>query len=185
MQQAAHKLSQSLVERGFPPFRMGLGINTGLVRVGDMGSYLRRTYTALGDPVNLASRLEGLTKYYHCDVLVSESVVERAPAFVYRLIDRVRVKGKDKAIAIFIPLCERSSASDELLQLVANWNQGLGLFYEQRWDEFLQRIQNLEPGLLRLWPEDAMLHEYRQRAERYRQQPPPQPWDGVVTFDEK
>src|SRR5699024_10082942 len=94
MQQRLHQLRQEFAQEGLPQFAIGIGVNTGLMNVGDMGSQYRRAYTVLGDAVNLASRLEGLTDFYQLPVLVSDTTKAAAPAFSYRTIDKVRVKGR-------------------------------------------------------------------------------------------
>ena len=104
MQEAAHRLSQDFLARGWPPLAIGVGVNTGSMVVGDMGSNVRKAYTVMGDSVNLASRLEGLTKVYGVGVLVGEATFNALSGWVCREIDRVKVKGKDQAIAIYEPL---------------------------------------------------------------------------------
>ena len=99
MQEAAHRLSQDFLARGWPPLAIGVGVNTGSMVVGDMGSNVRKAYTVMGDSVNLASRLEGLTKVYGVGVLVGEATFNALSGWVCREIDRVKVKGKDQAIA--------------------------------------------------------------------------------------
>ena len=104
MQRTLSDLQPHFKERGWPQIHIGVGINTGRVSVGNMGSEVRVAYTVMGDAVNLASRLEGITKEYGVGVLVGEATKDAAPEFVYRELDLVRVKGKDKPVAIFEPL---------------------------------------------------------------------------------
>ena len=89
--------TQRFAARGWPALKIGVGVNSGTVRVGDMGSQLRRAYTAMGDAVNVASRLEGRTKHYGVGILVGEATRSRVQDVVFREIDRVKVKGKDEA----------------------------------------------------------------------------------------
>ncbi|MGH1357229.1 MAG: CHASE2 domain-containing protein [Burkholderiaceae bacterium] len=103
MQEAVKRLSERFVARGFPPVSIGVGINTGVVRVGDMGSKLRRAYTVIGDAVNLASRLEALTKHYRIPIIVGEATRESCPVRQFEPIDTVVVTGRQGAVQIFAP----------------------------------------------------------------------------------
>src|SRR5262245_19746241 len=104
MQNRIAPMNEKFAARGWPPLQIGVGVNSGAVRVGNMGSRLRRAYTAMGDAVNVASRLEGRTKGYGVGILVGEATRERVKDVVFREIDRIKVKGKDEAIAIYEPL---------------------------------------------------------------------------------
>ncbi len=104
MQKAAKELNEKFSAKGWPTFKIGIGVNSGVMRVGDMGSQIRKAYTVMGDAVNLGSRLEGITKQYGADIIIGEGTKERISGFVCREIDRVQVKGKDEAVAIYQPL---------------------------------------------------------------------------------
>src|SRR5206468_4322478 len=92
--------------KGWPEIKIGVGLNSGEMTVGNMGSEFRMAYTVMGDAVNLGSRLESLTKNYGVYIIVSEFTKEKVPEYIYRELDVVRVKGKDKPVAIFEPICE-------------------------------------------------------------------------------
>src|SRR5262249_18847534 len=100
MQRECGQLNQKFAARGWPVLKIGIGVNSGQVRVGDMGSAVRRAYTAMGDPVNVASRLEGRTKNYGVGILVGEVTRRLATGVAFREIDKIKVKGKDEAVTI-------------------------------------------------------------------------------------
>ena len=193
MTQRLAALNADLRGRGLPEIGLGIGLNTGTVCVGDMGSNMRRSYTVMGDAVNLASRIEGLTRHYGVDVLVGEATrnaaAEPAPLAageVWRWVevDRVRVKGKRKPVTLFTPAsipAERAEPFDDEMRL---WLLALAAHRLQHWDASQARLQ----GLLTAYPESPFAGLYRQLGERtdhYRATPPPADWDGAHTFESK
>ncbi|MBD3898145.1 adenylate/guanylate cyclase domain-containing protein [Halomonas sp. ML-15] len=109
MREALEEVNRELRAEGKPPLSMGIGLNSGEMSVGNMGSRFRMAYTVMGDNVNIGSRLEGLTKEYGVDLIVSESVVARAPNWAFRRLDRVRVKGREQPLWIYEPLGSAAS----------------------------------------------------------------------------
>src|SRR5690606_28564344 len=135
MQAALTELNQVLTAKGWPSLAIGVGVNTGPMTVGDMGSPVRKSYTVMGDAVNLGSRLEGITKEYGVGIIVGEETREiLRKEFAFRELDRVRVKGKEEAIAIYEPLGREGELSPQVVEELRLWNQFLRLYRAQDWD---------------------------------------------------
>ncbi|MBI5006927.1 MAG: adenylate/guanylate cyclase domain-containing protein [Nitrosomonadales bacterium] len=181
MQRTLTALQPRLREKGWPEIHVGVGINTGRVSVGNMGSEVRVAYTVMGDAVNLASRLEGITKEYGAAVLVGEATREEAHEFVYRELDLVRVKGKDKPVAIFEPLGLAGEVEPAVLEEVKLFQQVLRLYRKQEWDKAELQLYNL----LKIAPKTKLYEVYAERVAYYRNNPPGENWDGVFVFKTK
>lgn len=181
MSAAVRKLNEEHRSQGIPEIGIGIGLNTGTMCVGDMGSDIRRSYTVIGDAVNLGSRLEGLSKTYGVDIVVSESTRKLATDYAWQELDRVRVKGKDQAVAIFWPVglsAELSKAqSDEL----RTWAALLKAYRAQDWDQCDVQLLNLE----RMNAKKYLYELYAQRVASMRQLPFDPSWDGATHFETK
>jgi class 3 adenylate cyclase len=156
-----------------------IGLATGEALVGNVGSRRRFNYTAMGDTVNLAARLEGANKGYGTSILASEATREAAgDAVAWREIDRVRVVGRQAPVGLFEPLGLAGEASPARLGLVAAFAGALADFRARRFAEAAGRFAALAG-------EDAVARRYAERAERFRAEPPPDSWDGVTTLETK
>jgi len=170
------ELQQGWVSQGLPAMEIGIGINTGIASVGNMGSSLRYGYTAMGDTVNLASRLEGLNKEYGTSILISEST--RADVtndqIIIREIDFIRVKGKNQPVTIF-EILSRQAAANDGKALVEMFGQGREAYKTRNWIAAKTAFEEV----LRRWPEDGPSRVFRGRCDEYLAEEPDADWDGV------
>jgi adenylate cyclase len=182
MQAELERINREVIRpKGWPQIRIGIGLNSGVMRVGDMGSKIRRAYTVMGDPVNLGSRLEGLTREYGVGILVGEETRRRASGFVFREVDRVRVKGKDEPVAIFEPLGREGEVDKSHTEEMKLWHQCLKQYRAQDWDHAEMSLLNLT----RMNPQAKLYKEFVERIAALRQAPPGPGWDGVTAFKTK
>jgi adenylate cyclase len=168
-------------QQGRPTLAIGVGLNTGPVNVGNMGSDRRLAWTVMGDNVNLASRLEGLTKEYGVRVVVAESTWQQVQAhFVGRDLDRIRVKGKQQPVGIFELLDFRENA-ERHGELLAGFEEAMRAYRRREWQE---AIAGFEALLIRS-PQDGPSQLFLRRSREFLAEAPPPDWDGVYVFTKK
>jgi len=181
MLEAIKKLNQNFKSKGQPEIKIGIGVNTGEMNVGNKGSEFRVDYTVLGDAVNLGSRLEGLTKKYGVNFIVNESTRHEVPEFEYRMLDIVKVTGKNKPVTIFEPIGLVENVSKSKRKQIKEFHHALKLYRLQNWDDAEQIIFQLSQQE----PERIIYRIYLDRIAFFRNNPPEENWDGVFTHTSK
>ncbi len=182
MARAVAQLNGEHLHKELPEIGVGIGLNTGTMCVGDMGSDIRRSYTVIGDAVNLGSRLEGLSKTYGVPLVVSDTTRALAPGFIWQELDRVRVKGKAQAVSIHTPIAPSSDPlAPEQLRELAEWQQFLAAYRAQEWAQCSLLLQCLQAAQ----PASILYSLYASRIEALRVLPFQPDWDGATQFDTK
>jgi adenylate cyclase len=183
MRSELQKLNERWHGEGIAPFKIGMGINQGEVLVGNIGSHEKMDPTVIGDSVNLASRLEGLTRIYGVDILVGPTAGELiSDSFHLRSVALVQVKGKTKPVEIFALIGAKSDPGDpEFLQRLETYEAGLRKFRER---DFTQ-AKVLFSQFIESYPEDALAKMYFERTLEYESQPPDDSWSAVEVFQKK
>jgi adenylate cyclase len=178
-----HKMQKKWEAQGKPRLDIGIGLNTGVASVGNMGSSLRYGYTALGDSVNLSSRLEGLNKDYGTHILVNETtyLAARDSGFIFRELDLIRVKGKLQPVVIYELIAFSSELTAETQTLLGRFCEARELYRQRRWLEAQTAFQSI----LDQWPNDGPARAYWKRCQEYLFDEPSMNWDGVFTMTHK
>jgi adenylate cyclase len=176
------ELRQEFLLAGLPPIHARIGINTGEMIIGNMGSSQRFDFTVIGDSVNLASRLEGAGKEYGIRILISEDTYSQAADRIeVRELDLLRVKGRDKPVRIYELLARRGQLPETLLKGRELFLCGLNFYRNQKWEEAKNHFQ----GVLDLLPDDGPSKTFIWRCEQFQESPPERGWDGVFQLKTK
>jgi adenylate cyclase len=181
MQRTLKSLQPQFKARNWPEIHIGVGLNTGRMSVGNMGSRIRLAYTVMGDAVNLASRLESITKEYGTDIIVGENTRAAVSDIVFRELDRVRVKGKDQAVTIFEPIGVQGEVAQARLDELELFRRALELYRSQNWDGAEMQFTDLQ----RVESEGKLCRAFLQRIAFLRANPSQSDWDGAFTFETK
>jgi len=181
MAHAVREINAEHRANGLPEIGIGIGLNTGTMCVGDMGSNIRRSYTVIGDAVNLGSRLEGLSKVYGVDIVVSESTKKLAPEFAWQELDKVRVKGKEQAVSIHWPMAPLERIGSEVADEGKTWATFLRAYRAQNWDQADVLLINL----MRMNAKKYLYQLYAERVASMRLLPFDPTWDGATNFETK
>ncbi len=177
MMEELGRLRKGWAERGLPDMDIGIGLNTGLMSVGNMGSATRFDYTVMGDQVNLGARLEGLNKNYGTHIIISEFT--RAAVgdhFTCRELDAVQVKGKNEPVTIF-ELLHKGPPNPEQDAWIKEFHQAFRLYKDQQWDQAMAAFSGMQ--------DDSVAKMYLKRCQEMKQNPPGEGWDGVFKMTTK
>ncbi len=177
-EQKLKNLAPELERLGGRPKGMRIGLNTGPAVVGNMGSVKRFDYTAMGDTINLASRLEGAAKFYQVTILIGESTYQAAKEhIVARPVDVIRVVGKMIPVTIYELIALKGEVAEEKIESLLVYERAWRLYLERDWAGALSLFSSLKP--------DHLATMYAERCQKFRLSPPSPDWDGVYELKEK
>lgn len=179
---ALKELNHRFAAEGLPPLQIRIGLHTGEAIVGNLGSARRFDYTVIGDSVNLASRLEGLNKFYGTQIVASETTVAEAGGQVeFRELDRVAVKGREAPVTVFEVLALRGELTPPLAGAREAFARGLDLYRQARFAEAAAAFA----AALEILPDDGPAQVFRERCRQFEVSPPPADWDAVFRPEAK
>jgi len=169
-----HQLEPAFKKNRWPILTIGIGVTSGSMYVGNIGSKFRMSYTVLGDTVNLGSRIESLTKHYKIPIIVSENTKQACPDHVFMEIDRVRVIGKEEAVTIYQPIARENTLDSKVWGLLSKHDIALKLYRKQRWREAINLFGELFDET-----HSSLYQIYIERCMLFQQSSPPREWDGI------
>ena len=181
MMEALERVNVDFAERGWAPVKIGIGLNSGDMSVGNMGSEFRMAYTVLGDAVNLGSRIEGITKNYGVDILVSEYTAAQATQYEYQEMDIVKVKGKDEPVAMLEPLGPIESVDKTRITERDHFHAFLTLYRQQQFEQALSDLKSMQEQ----YGDKLLFDLYTERCDQFLRHPPGNDWDGVFIAKSK
>lgn len=182
MIKALKTFNQENIGKGLPELKVGIGIHTGEVILGNIGSEKKLDYTVIGDSVNLTSRLEGLTKLYRCPIIISQDTYEHLQdKIICKILDYVKVKGKDKPIKIYEAIGEADSVDEETMKIARLTERAFEKYQERKFSDAI----NTYESILDMRSEDFLSKMFIERCRKYQQSEPPEDWDGYYAHETK
>jgi adenylate cyclase len=184
MKKMEQHLNEHFLDAGLSstPLHTRIGINTGEMVVGNMGTAQKMDYTIMGNSVNIASRLEGVNKQYGTWILASEATRNAAgEGFTWRQMGRVRVVGIQEPVRLFELIDERSAAGARTLEAIETFHRAQALFEGRQWDQAAELFAEVQKAL----PGDPPSEAFLKRCEEFKKKPLPENWDGVIDLTAK
>lgn len=167
IKQSAEQLNYTYRQRGWPTAALSIGVNTGLMRVGDMGSNIRRAYTVMGDAVNIAAKIQSLTGHYGVDILMGSDTAAKLQLTAFRSIDCVKFTGRRQVIELLEPIAKKVSLTPEAISEIEKWQKAVELYRREAWREALEMLHNLTSE----FPSSFLYALYARRVQAFMDNP--------------